>query len=188
MFFRRFRIMNKPVTILLACFFIVSGFHYAAAEEQPTLIKDGDAYRLEYTLEVDEESGFWTNLRDAIRAGQIARVTHQVDMAVADRMFGGRVAQTKAEKYVSYNLFENTYAYGTSPEDMRQTTQLSQVKNFLFSLSAPNFVPTGRIETATLYNIRVRLRLDESLKGSGGLGLDAFFGQKITREFSHVAR
>lgn len=175
------------MAVMLTVFLAFSGGS-AQADEPPTLIRHDDAYGLQYKIDVSEESNFWLNLRDAIRAGQTARVTHEISMKQADSFFGGTVARQKARKYVRYNLFENTYSYGDEPDNMRQTTQVKEVKNFLFSMDKPQFVPVNKLEKATLYDIQIRLKLDENRQGGDFLGISGLFGQKLNREFSYVAR
>ena len=157
-------------------------------EGPPRLVKEEAGFRLRYQLEVPEDGGFWSSLQDAIRAGKKVSVTHYVDMREANVFFGGKVAQASAEKYVSYNLFENTYSYGTTLGDMRQTTQLDRIKNFLFSVDKPAFVAPDELETATLYEIRIRVHLDENPEAGSFFGIDGLFSPKLRREFSHVAR
>ena len=160
-----------------------------AAKDAPLLIAEDDGkYRLQYNLNIPEKSDFWINVRDMIRAGKVVRIMHRVDMRHADSFFWGGVAHGVFEKYVQYNLFEDTYAYGRTPKKSRRSGQLSDVKGFLFSLDAPDFLPKKKIETANAYSIQITLRLGDNEKIGVLSMLQGFFSPKWTKEFSHVAR
>ena len=159
------------------------------AKDAPLLIAEDDGmYRLRYNMNIPEKSDFWINVRDMIRAGKIVRITHRVDIGKADVLFGGGVAHDVFNKYVRYNLFEDTYAYGKTPEKPRRSGRLSDVKAFLFSLEAPEFLSQKQLETAKAYRIQVTLRLHDNEKTGVLSMLQGVFSPQWTKEFSHVAR
>ena len=162
---------------------------FVYAKDAPLLIaEEGGMYRLQYNLNIPEKSDFWVNVRDMIRAGKVVRITHLVDIHEADALFGGEVAHSAFHKYVRYNLFEDTYAYGNSPKKSRRSGQLSDVKAFLFSHDKPDFLPKKKLETANAYRINITFRLQDNRKTGVLSMLQAFFSPKWTKEFSHVAR
>ena len=162
---------------------------YDNGQESPLFIAQDDGmYRLQYKLTIPEDSDFWINVRDMIRAGKVIRLTHQVDIYAADAVFGGHVAQDSFNKYVRYNLFDDTYAYGHTAEKTRLTTQLSEVKRFLFSADKPEFLPQKALKTAEAYDVKITLRLVGGEQNGLLAMLQRFFSPQWTEAFRHVAR
>ena len=175
-------------TLLFFVFLLGVGGESAHTEDKLSLIAKQEFYHLNYNLDVSEEGDFWVNVRDSLRGGKTTRIKHTIDIYQANAFFGGHIARTQVEKYVRYNLFENTYYYGNTPEELIQTNDLETLKKFLFSLNNHAFVAVDKLETATLYTIKVRLNADDYLKIGFIPGLKQFFTRKQTWEFSHVAR
>lgn len=178
------RLMILGFVVLLGG--VVSAKSYA--EDAPKLVREENHFNLSYKIDIPPAHEFWISIRDAVRAGQTAEVRHKVQMREENTFFGGRVAKAEAAKYISYNLFENTYSYGKDPQAMRQTTRLGDVQNFLFGADLTNFVQADKLKKATVYDIRIRLSLDENIHTQGLMFFDTVFNQKLTRHFTHVAR
>ena len=189
---------TNPITIgaMKAC---LSGFLFgvlavmllpntAFAASAPKLVEAGDHYDLSYKIDVPPEHDYWISIRDALRAGQTVAVYHNIEMREQNTFFGGHIAKARKARYVSYNLFENTYAYGTAPDDMRQTTRREEARDFLYGVTVEDFTPIAELKKATVYDIEIRLKLDENIHTEGLLFFDGLFNHTLTRQFTHVAR
>lgn len=184
------------IYVVLAFLFVGGGAGGATGVEAPfsdtiSLVQKGDDFMVNYQLHIEPESSFWVAVRDAMRAGRQVQVTHQVRMNEADSLLSSYIAKKTWKKYLSYNLFENTYSYGSDPENLAQTTRLDIVQSFAFGISNQPLVAVQDLERAQVYDIRVHLQVSEEGADEGLLGYLPFgglFKRKLTRYFTHVAR
>ncbi len=162
----------------------------SAQDAPPLLIPSDENLFISYQLE-DKDDVFWAAVRDAARSGRKVMVIHNVKMKKANNIIGGKVQKKVWHKFVTYNLFEDSYGYGENIDELRRTTRKELVKAFVLGIDNKQFIAKGKIKTGKEYKIKIHLEVTEKREEDSWVSYLPFqnlFKQKLLKSFIHVAR
>ena len=176
--------------LLLGCIALSTAVPVWAESKSPLLVPHDDMLDITYRMP-DPHDTFWIAVRDAARAGRIVKVMHTVSISRVTSLLGGRVASKTYTEYVRYNVFENTYSYGTDLKSLRETASEDTVRQSVLSLDNMPFIKADALTTGDEYTLTVRLDIGEAADRNGWLEylmIPGWFGTSLEQSFVHVAR
>lgn len=164
---------------------------FAATPKPPLLVTRNGMVQATYTLH-DVGGRLWNAVRDGVRAGKVMHVQRTISVVPRSSYFGiGGAGSASADLYVSYNLYQNTYAYGPDLKHMQTRHNENAVKAAVLNIKGlPLFTP-DKLQTGAEYTINVSATVKDADRDTGWLRfvpLANLFRTSLNDSFDYIAR
>jgi len=176
--------------IWLALLIALAPVASAWAASTYTMVTAEGKVSISYTL-TDRDGAFVSALLDHARAGGTVRVHHHIVMNAVKGLRWGDLAEAHAYIYISYNLFDDTYAVGYNPNAMRTLTDEAEVAAFALQIKEAPLVMADKLRTGDEYSVSVTATIQAADDKGGWLSylpLNQLFRKELYEAFFYIAR
>lgn len=149
--------------------FVLMLCHVAQADDRAMVarfVPENDQLTVNYTILKNED--LLNTVLDALRAGEMLRVTHVMEFKKRDGWWRDTLARKKASRYLSFNPLKNLYYSGTSAENMVPLMGEELVTGLLYSVERQELLDVNALETGKEYVLYVKVRSEQVKQKEGG--------------------